>query len=77
MSSRKLNLPLIIHGVHMFDDQLFFQPQYFECKQADIEQINNKVSKKLLSPPGERGVERVLFIWFSYTRSIGGVQFGI
>ena len=39
----------------MFDDQLFFQPQYFECKQADIEQINNKVSKKLLSPPGERG----------------------
>ena len=52
-----------------------FQPQYFECKQADIEQINNKVSKKLLSQ--EEGVERVLFIWFSYTRSIEGVQFGI
>ena len=28
---------------------IFFQPQYFEGKQADIEQINNKVSKKLLS----------------------------
>ena len=24
MSSRKLNLPLIIQGVHMFDDPLFF-----------------------------------------------------
>ena len=58
----------------------FFQPQYFECKQADIEQINNKVSKKLLSlknPAQEEGVERVLFIWFPYTRSIGGVQFWI
>ena len=48
MSSRKLNLPLIIQGVHMFDDPFFFQPQYVECKQADVEQINNKVSKKLL-----------------------------
>ena len=48
MSSRKLNLPLIIQGVHMFDDPLFFQPEYFECKQADIEQINKKVAKKSL-----------------------------
>ena len=49
MSSRKLNLPLKIQGVHMFDDPLFFPAPYFECKQADVEQINNKVSKKLLS----------------------------
>ena len=57
-----------------------FQPQYFECKQADIEQLNNKVSKKIIvlkNPAQEEGVERVLFIWFSYTRSIEGVQFGI
>ena len=33
----------------MFDDPFFFQPQYFEYKQADIEQINNKVSTKLFS----------------------------
>ena len=42
----------------MFDDPLFFPAQYFECKQADIEQINKKLSKKLLSskfPPRRRG----------------------
>ena len=36
----KLNLPLKIQGggVHMFDEPVFFlMPQYFECKQADIE----------------------------------------
>ena len=37
MSSRKLNLPLKIQGVDMLDDPFFFQPHYFECKQADIE----------------------------------------
>ena len=29
--------PLKLRGVHMFDDPIFFMPQYFECKQADIE----------------------------------------
>ena len=33
MSTRKFNVPLTY--VHMFDDPLFLQPQYFECKQAD------------------------------------------
>ena len=28
----------------MFDDQVFFLSQYFECKQADIQWILNKVS---------------------------------
>ena len=58
----------------------FFPAQYFECKQPDIEQINNKVCKKIIvlkNPAQEEGVERVLFIWFSYTRRIRGVQFGI
>ena len=31
----------------------------------------------LRNPAQEEGVERVLLTWFSYTRSIGGVQFGI
>ena len=31
----------------------------------------------LKNPAQEEGVERVLFIWFSYTRSREGVQFGI
>ena len=29
MSSRKINLPLIIQGVHMFDDPLFFAALIF------------------------------------------------
>ena len=29
----------------MFDDQVFFLSEYFECKQSDIEWILNKVSK--------------------------------
>ena len=56
----------------MFDDLYFLQPQYFECKQADIEYINNKVSKNFfpkISRPEEGGGEG-LYIWFSYTRSI-------
>ena len=37
VSSRKLNLPLKIQGVHMFDEPIFFTaPIYFECKQANI-----------------------------------------
>ena len=46
----------------MVDDPIFFLSQYFECKQADIEWILNKVSKNycLLIPcPGEGGVGRV------------------
>ena len=31
----------------------------------------------LKNPAQEEGVESVLFIWFSYKRNIGGVQFGI
>ena len=41
----------------MFDDPFFSQPQYFECKQADIDYINHKVSKKIL--PQRKGVKRV------------------
>ena len=39
MTFIKLNLPLKIQGggVHMFDDPVFSMPQYFDCKQADIE----------------------------------------
>ena len=34
----------------MSDDPLFLTAQiYSDCKQADIERINNKVSKTLLS----------------------------
>ena len=29
----------------MFDDPILFLSEYFECKQADIEWILNKVSK--------------------------------
>ena len=42
----------------MFDDPIFFLSQYFECKQADIEWILNKMSIKYclqISHPGEEG----------------------
>ena len=47
----------------------FYQPQYFECKQADIEWINNNVSKKyclkIFRPErGGGGVERVYISGF-------------
>ena len=50
----------------------FFQPQDFECKQADIEQINNKVPEKLLywkSRPGRGGGggEGFVYLVFIYT----------
>ena len=54
----KLNLQPKIQGVHMFDDPIFFLSQYFECKQADIRCILNKVSKNYrlqISRPGEWG----------------------
>ena len=40
--------------------KFFFLLQYFECKQADIESILNKVSKNYrlkISRPGEGGGE--------------------
>ena len=59
----------------MFDNPIFFLSQYFECKQGDIEKINNMVSEKfvLKNPAPEEGGGEGLYIWFSYTRSIGGV----
>ena len=44
----------------MFDDPILFLSQYFECKQADIERILNKVSQNYClqtSRPGEGGGE--------------------
>ena len=59
MPFSKLNLPLKIQGgrLHMFDP-IFFLSVYFECKQADIEWILNKVSTNYciqISRPGEGG----------------------
>ena len=49
----------------------FFQPQYFGCKQADIEQISNKVSKKIIvskNPAQEEGDgEGFVYLVFIYT----------
>ena len=49
----------------MFDDPFFFQPQYFERKQADVEQINKKVSKKfiVLKNPAPEGFVYLFFIY--------------
>ena len=44
----------------MVVDPEFFLSQYFECKQADIERILNKVAKNYrlqISRPGQGGVE--------------------
>ena len=41
MSLMRINLTLKIQGGSMY----FLKCQYFECKQADIEWTNNKVSK--------------------------------
>ena len=50
----------------MFGDPIFFLSQYFECKQADIEWLLNKVSKnnRLQIPRPEEGVERVFILAF-------------
>ena len=46
MPFSKINLPLKIQGDTVCSvTQYFFLSQYFECKQADIEWILNKVSK--------------------------------
>ena len=63
----------------MFDDQLFFYSQYFECKQADIKWIINKVFKNYrlqISCPGEGGGEG-FHIRFLCKRSKRYVEFGI
>ena len=57
----------------------FFFPQYFECEQADIERILNKVAKKYcfqVSRPAEGGGEG-FHIWFYCKRSKRYVGFGI
>ena len=46
MPFSKLNLPLKIQGGTLcLVTQNFFLSQYFECRQADIEWILNKVAK--------------------------------
>ena len=72
MPFSKLN----IKGVHKFDDPIFFLSRYFECRQADIEWILNKVSKNYyfqISRPGEEGEEgfHIRFSKVSETTSIG------
>ena len=44
-------------GVYVLMTQYLFMPQYFECKQADIEYSYNKVSKNhsLQKSPGGGG----------------------
>ena len=65
MPFSKLNLPPKIHTLWLVT-QYFFLSQYFECKQADIEWILNKVSKnyRLQIPLPEEGVERVYILDF-------------
>ena len=63
----------------MFDDQVFFLSQYFECKQADIEWILKKVSKNYrlqISRPREGGGEG-FHILYSCKRSKRYVEFRI
>ena len=67
MPFSKLNLPLKIQGggAHMVDYLMFFLSQYFECKQADVGWIFNKVSKNYclqISCPGEGGLKGLLHI---------------
>ena len=57
MPFSKLNLPLKIQGGTLcLVIQYFFLSQYFECKQANIERILNRVSKNYrLQIPRPRG----------------------
>ena len=59
MPFSKLNLPPKIQGGTLcLVAQYFFLSQYFECKQADIEWILDKVSKNyriLIPRPGGEG----------------------
>ena len=80
MPFSKLNLPLKIQGGTLcLVNQYFFLSQYFECKQADIEWILNKVSKNYylqIPRPGGGGGEG-FFIRFLCKRSKQYVEFGI
>ena len=76
----KLNLPLKIQGGTLcLVTQYFFLSQYFECKQADIEWILNKVSKnyslQILRPGG--GGREGFHIRFLCKLSKQYVEFGI
>ena len=63
----KLYSPPKIQGMHnLFMAQYVTLPQYFVCKQADIELTFNKVSKNI--SPGGGGGEGFI-IGFSCTRS--------
>ena len=59
----------------MFDDLLFFPAPIFSVQTSRYR--TDKQTGVLKNPAQEEGVERVLFIWFSYPRGLGGVQFGI
>ena len=62
----------------MFDDQYLFLSQYFECKQADIEWIFNKVSTNYrLQIPRPGGGREGSHIRFICKRSKQYVEFGI
>ena len=80
MPVSKLNLRLKIQGGTLcLVTQYFFLSQYFECEQADIEWILNKVSKnyRLQIPrPGGGGGEG-FHIRFLCKRSKQYVEFGI
>ena len=80
MPFRKLNLPLKIQGGTLcLVTQYFLLSLYFECKQAEIEWIVNKVSKndRLQIPrPGGRGREGFHFR-FLCKRSKQYVEFEI
>ena len=80
MPFSKLNLPPKIQGGTLcLVTQYFFLSKYFDCKQADIEWILNKVSKnsRLQIPrPGGGGGEG-FHIRLSCKRSKRYVEFGI
>ena len=76
----KLNLPLKIQGgILCLVTQYFFLSQYFECKQADIEWILNKVYKKhrLQIPRPGGGGRECFHIKLSCKRGKRYVEFGI
>ena len=80
MPFSKLNLPLKIQGGTLcLMTQYFFLSQYFECKQANIEWILNKVSNnyRLQIPRPEGGGREGFHIRFLCKRSKQYVEFGI
>ena len=80
MPFSNLNLPFKIQGVTLcLVTQYFFLSQYFECKQADIEWILNKVSNnhRLQIPRPGRGGREGFHIRFSCERSKRYVEFDL